>query len=85
MGNLNALLHQWTDHPDRKITKETQALNDTLDQMEIHVSRAHVPFFRFGRVLGHKASLGKFKKTEIASGIFSYHSAMRLESNQGIL
>ena len=27
--------HQWTDHLDRKITKETQALNDTLDQMEI--------------------------------------------------
>ena len=77
-------LHQWADHPDRKITKETQALNDTLDQMEIYVSRTHVPFYRFGRVLGHKASLGKFKKTEIASGIFSDHSAMRLKSNQGI-
>ena len=76
--------HQWTDHPDRKITKETQALNDTLDQMEIYVSRAHVTFFRFGHVLGHKATLGKVKKTEIASGIFSDHNAMRLETNQGI-
>ena len=28
-------LHQWTDNPDRKINKETQALNETLDQMDL--------------------------------------------------
>ena len=32
-------------------------------------------------MLGHKASLGKFKKTEIVSGIFSDHNAMWLEIN----
>ena len=32
-------------------------------------------------MLGHKASLGKFTKTEIVSGIFSDHNAMWLEMN----
>ena len=30
-------------------------------------------------MLGHKASLGKFKKIEIISCIFPYHNAMSLE------
>ena len=30
-------------------------------------------------MLGHKSSLGKFKKIEIISSIFSNHNAMRLE------
>ena len=33
-------------------------------------------------MLGHKASLKKFKKTEIMSSIFTDHSAMKLEINQ---
>ena len=32
-------------------------------------------------MLGLKASLGKFKKIEIISSIFSNHSTMRLEIN----
>ena len=32
-------------------------------------------------MLGYKASLGKFKKTEIISVIFSDHKTMRLEIN----
>ena len=32
-------------------------------------------------MLGRKASLGKLKKTEIISSIFSNHNAMRLEIN----
>ena len=31
--------------------------------------------------MGHKSSLGKFKKIEIISSIFSYHSAMKLDVN----
>ena len=31
--------------------------------------------------LGHKSSLGKFKKIEIVSSIFSDHNAMRLDIN----
>ena len=32
-------------------------------------------------MLGYKMSLGKFKKIEIISSIFSNHNAMRLEIN----
>ena len=38
-------------------------------------------FSRIDHILGHKASLGKFKKIEIISSIFSNHNAMRLEIN----
>ena len=45
-------------------------------------SCAHGTFSRIDHMLGHKASLGKFKKTEIISNIFSDHNAMRLEINK---
>ena len=35
----------------------------------------------FWNMSGHKTSLNKFKKTEIASSIFSEHNAMKLEIN----
>ena len=38
-------------------------------------------FSRIDHILGHKSSLGKFKKTEIVSSIFSNHNTMRLEIN----
>ena len=42
--NLAPQLYQWTDHPDRKINKETQALNDALYQMNlIDIYRAFYP------------------------------------------
>ena len=40
---------------------------------------AHRAFSRPDHILGHKLSLGKFKKTEIISSIFSDHNTMRLE------
>ena len=42
---------------------------------------AHRTFSRPDHILGHKLSLGKFKKTEIISNIFSDHNTMRLEIN----
>ena len=80
----------------QKINKETQALNDTIDKIDLidiyrtfhlkaaeytYFSRAHKTFSRINHILGHKTSLGKFKKTEITSSIFSDHNAMRLEIN----
>ena len=44
-------------------------------------SSARGTFFRIDHFLGHKSSLHKFKKTEIISGIFSDHNAMRLDIN----
>ena len=42
-------------------------------------SSAHRMCSRIDHILGHKSSLGKFKKVEIVSSIFSNHNAMRLE------
>ena len=79
-----------------KINKETQALNDTLNKMDLiaiyrtfhpktteytFFSSAHGTFSRIDYILGHKSSLGKFQKIEIALGIFSDHNAMRLDIN----
>ena len=44
-------------------------------------SSAHGTFSRVDYILGHKSSLGKFKKTEIISSIFSDHNAVRLDVN----
>ena len=79
-----------------KINKETQALNDTLNMMDlIGIYRtfhpktteytfflsAHATFFRIDHTLGHKSSLGKFKKIKIISSIYSDHNAIRLDIN----
>ena len=71
-------------------------LNDTLNRMDLidvyrtfhpktaeytFFSSAHGTFSRVDHILGHKSNLGKFKKIEIVSSIFSDHSAMRLDIN----
>ena len=80
----------------QKINKETQVLNDTLDEMDLidifrtfhpnaeeytFFSRAHGRFSRIDHILGHKSNLSKFKKIEIVSSIFSDHNAKRLDIN----
>ena len=42
-------------------------------------SSAYGTFSRVDHILGHKSGLGRFKKTEIISSIFSYHNTIRLE------
>ena len=44
-------------------------------------SSAYRTFSRIDHILGHKSSLGKFKKVEIVSSTFSDHNAMRLDIN----
>ena len=44
-------------------------------------SSAHRTFSRIDHILGHKSSLGKFKKIEIIPSIFSDHNAVRLDLN----
>ena len=80
----------------RKIDKETQVLNDTLDEMDLidifrtfhpnaeectFFSSAHGIFSRIDYILGHKSNLSKFKEIEIISSIFSDHNTMRLGIN----
>ena len=79
-----------------KINKETQALNYTLNKMDLidiyrtfhpkpteytFFSCAHGTFCRIDPILGHKSGLGKLKKIEIVSVISSDHNAMRLDIN----
>ena len=44
-------------------------------------SSAHRTFSRKDHILGHKSSLGNFKRIKIVSSIFSDHNAIRLEIN----
>ena len=96
MGDFNTSLTPMDRSSRQKINKETQALNDTIDQIDLigiyrtlHLktedytffSSAHGTFSRIDHILGHKSSLGKFKKIEIISIIFSDHNTMRLEIN----
>ena len=79
-----------------KINKETEALNDTIDQIDLidiyrtfhfktadytFFSSVHGTFSRIDHILSHKSSHSKFKKIEIISSIFSDHNTMRLEMN----
>ena len=79
----------------QKFNKETQALNDTIEQLDLidiyrlfHpktdytlFSSVHGTFSRIDHILSHKSSLSQFKKIEIISSIFSDHNIMRLEIN----
>ena len=44
-------------------------------------SSTHGTFSRIDHILGHKSSLGKFKKIEIIPSIFSDHNAVKLDVN----
>jgi hypothetical protein len=44
-------------------------------------SAAHGTFSKIGHILGHKASLSKYKKIEIIPCILSDHNAINLELN----
>ena len=46
-------------------------------------SSAYGTFSRTDHILGHKSSLGKFKKIEIVPSIFSVQNAVRLDINYG--
>ena len=80
----------------QKISKETQSLNDKMDELDLiniyrifhpqtmnftFFSSAHGRFSRIDHILGHKSSLGKLKKIEIISNIFSDHNVARLDVN----
>ena len=62
----------------QKVNKETQTLNDTMDQLDLiniyrifhtktinftFFSSAHGTFSRIDHILGHESSLGKLKKS----------------------
>ena len=94
VGDFNTPLTTMDRSTKQKINKETQTLKDTVDQLDLidiyrmfhpktinftFFSSAHGIFSRIDHILGHKSSLGKFKKIQIIWAIFSDHSGMKLE------
>ena len=96
VGDFNTSLKLMDRSSRQKINNETQALNDTIDQIDLidiyrtfhpktedytFFSSAHRTFSRIDHILGHRSRLSKFKKIEIISSIFSDQNDMRLEMN----
>ena len=96
VGDFNTPLTPMDRSTEQKISKETQTLNDTTDQLDLvdiyrtfhpktmnftFFTSAHRTFSRIDHILGHKSSLDKFKKIEIIPSIFSYNNAVRLDLN----
>ena len=95
VGSFNTPLTPMDATSRQKMNKETQALNDTIDQIDLldiyrtfhpkveeysFFSSAHRTFSTIGHTLCHKSSTGKFKNIEIVSSIF-FDNVMRLEIN----
>ena len=93
MGDFNTPLTAMDRSTKQKINKETQTLNDTMDYLDLidiyrtfhpkimnftFLSNAHRIFSRIDHILGRKSSLGKFKKNEIITSIFSDHNAISI-------
>jgi exonuclease III len=96
VGDFNTLLSPIDRSSKRKVSKEILQQNHTIDQMEladvyrmfhptstqyIFFSAAHGTFSKIDHILGHKASLSKYKKIEKIPCILSDHNALKLELN----
>ena len=77
VGDFNTPLTPMDRSTEQKINKETQNLDDTIDQLDLNdiyrtfypktmnftfFSSTHGTLSRIDHILGHKSSLGKFKK-----------------------
>jgi endonuclease/exonuclease/phosphatase family metal-dependent hydrolase len=95
VGDFNTPLSPIDKSSKQKINKEILELNDTIDQMDLTVVyrifhpttqytfflAAYGTFSKIDHILGHKASLSKYKKIEITPCILSDHNAFKLELN----
>jgi exonuclease III len=96
VGDFNTPLSLIDRSSKQKINNEILELNDTIDQMDLtdvyrvfhptsaqytFFSVAHGTFYKIDHILGHKASLSKYKKIEIIPCILSDDNAIKLELN----
>jgi exonuclease III len=96
VGDFNTPLSSIDRSSKQKINKEILDLKYTIDQMDlldvyrtfyptstqyIFFSAAHGTFSKIDHILGHKASLSKYKKIEIIPCILSDDNAIKLELN----
>ena len=88
LGDFNTPLSKMDRSTKQNINKDIVTLNNALDGMDLtdiyrafhpkeakytFFSNAHGMFSKIDHVIGHKASLNKFKKIEFISSIFSDH------------
>ena len=85
VGDFNIPVTPMDRSTKQKINKETQTLNDTIDQLDLidiyrtfhpktmnftFFSSTHGTFSRIDHILGHKSNRDEFKKIEIIPSIF---------------
>ena len=85
VGDFNTPLTPMDRSTKQKINKEAKTLNDAIDQLDLidiyrtfhpqtmnftFFSSSHAIFSRINHILGHKSSLGKFKKINHSKHIF---------------
>jgi exonuclease III len=96
IGDLNTPLSSIDRSSKQKMYKEILDLKYSIDQIDLFdacrtfhttstqytfFSAAHRTFSKIDHILGHKASLSKYKKIEIIPCILSDHHAIKLELN----
>jgi exonuclease III len=97
VGDFNNPLSPIDRSSKQKINKEILHLNHTIQQMDLadvyirtfhptstqytFFSAAHGIFSKIDHILGHKASLSKYKKIEIIPCILYDHVALKLGLN----
>ena len=97
VGDFNTPLPTMDRSSKRRINKDTVAMNDTLDQMDLidiyrnfdpkeakytFFSNAHGTFSKIGHVVGYETRLNKLKKIEIILSILSDHNGLKPTRNQ---
>ena len=90
-GDFNTPLTTMHRSSRHRFNKETRALNDTLDQMDLtdifrtlhpkateytFFLSAHGTFSKIDHILGHKTAFNKYKRIEIIPCTLSGHNTM---------
>ena len=96
LGDFDNSLSKMDRSSKQNIKKDIVTLNHALGQMDLTgiyrafhpkeakytvLSSVHGIFSKIDHMIGHKASLNKFKKIEIIPSIFSDHKGLKLETN----
>ena len=96
VGGFNAPLSKMDRSSKQNINKDSVALDNALDEMDLNdiyrdfhakeakytlFSNVHGTFSKIDHRIGHKTSFNKFKKIEIISSIFFDYKGLKLETN----
>ena len=91
VGDFNTPLTSMDRSSRQKINKATEILKETIEKLDLinifrtlhpkiseyaFFSSSHGTLSRIDHILGHKATINKFKSIEIISSIFSDHKGM---------